>query len=148
MVLNLYVHLVSLFLNLCSDFTCYKLAQRLRQLVTELYERLDALRIKHGGQRCIKDLVEVPQECPKSPIFSLLSQYPRSLAQYCQECGFVVRAVVPPTVPVGTQRIRVCVHSGNTTEEIVRLVESIEMWILAKVKEGTVQELSIEKPHL
>jgi len=131
-----------------SNFTRYKLAQRLRHLVSELYEHLDALRIKYGGQRCIRSLVEVPKKCPRSPIFSLLSQYPRSLAQYCQEGGFVVRPVVPPTVPVGAQRVRVCVHSGNTTDEIKRLVERVETWILVKTKEGIVQELNIEKPHL
>jgi 8-amino-7-oxononanoate synthase len=109
---------------------------------------LDALRVKYGGQRCIKGLVEVPQRCPKSPIFSLLSPYPRSLAQYCQDGGFIVRPVVPPTVPVGAQRIRVCIHSGNATEEIERLVDRIEKWILVKMREGIVQELNIEKPHL
>ncbi len=41
----------------------------------------------------------------------------------------MVRAIVPPTVPEGTQRVRVCLHAGNTVEDIDRLVASIKDWL-------------------
>jgi 8-amino-7-oxononanoate synthase len=40
----------------------------------------------------------------------------------------MVRAVVPPTVPIGTERVRICLHAGNTEKEIDLLVESLREW--------------------
>lgn len=40
----------------------------------------------------------------------------------------MVRAVVPPTVPVGTQRVRICLHAGNTFEDIRILIGALEDW--------------------
>lgn len=73
--------------------------------------------------------LDVPKELSKSPIFSLVTPYPRSLANFCQSKGFVVRPIVPPTVPTGGQRVRVCLHSGNTTSEVDQLVELVRIWI-------------------
>lgn len=73
--------------------------------------------------------VAIPKDEPKSPIFSLCSPLPRSLADFCQKESLVVRPIVPPTVPEGGQRVRVCLHSGNTTAEIDRLVEVIGLWV-------------------
>ncbi len=39
------------------------------------------------------------------------------------EAGFAVKAILPPTVSEGKQRIRVCIHAFNSEEEIERLVE-------------------------
>jgi 8-amino-7-oxononanoate synthase len=44
----------------------------------------------------------------------------------------MVRAVVPPTVPEGTERVRVCLHAGNSVEQIQALVRSLESWALAR----------------
>lgn len=74
--------------------------------------------------------LDIPKELSKSPIFSLCTPYPRSLASFCQAKGFVVRPIVPPTVPEGGQRVRVCLHSGNTTAEVDQLVELIRIWIV------------------
>ncbi|KAE9978971.1 hypothetical protein BLS_000141 [Venturia inaequalis] len=75
----------------------------------------------------IEDILYIDPACPKSPIFAFVTQSPRSLAQHCQESGFVVRAVVPPTVP--TRRVRVCLHAGNSVEECDRLVSRVEEWV-------------------
>lgn len=77
-------------------------------------------------------LLKVSSEQPRSPIFALETDHPRRLAKECQENGFVVRAVVPPTVP--TRRVRVCLHAGNTAEEVDQLVERIEKWILSETR--------------
>lgn len=39
--------------------------------------------------------------------------------------GFDVRAIVSPTVRVGTERLRICLHTFNTDEEITHLASSI-----------------------
>jgi hypothetical protein len=80
------------------------------------------------------DVLNVPLQRPQSPIFSLLTPNPRSLAAYCQESGYIVRAVVPPTVP--TRRVRVCLHAGNTQHEIDGLVETIDLWLATQLGNG------------
>jgi 8-amino-7-oxononanoate synthase len=35
---------------------------------------------------------------------------------------------VPPTVPEGAERVRICLHAGNTMEEIDGLVSVVGMW--------------------
>lgn len=70
---------------------------------------------------------------PSSPILSLRTPYPRQLAEACQKAGFVVRAIMAPTVPKGQERVRVCVHAGNTEEEIGGLVGVIKRWMGGKL---------------
>lgn len=36
---------------------------------------------------------------------------------------------MPPTVPPGTGRLRVCLHAGNTATEVDGLVSAIESWL-------------------
>lgn len=79
-------------------------------------------------------LLRVSDDCPPSPIFSILTTEPRSLALWCQKAGFVVRAIVPPTVPHGAERIRVCLHAGNSVEEVERLVGRIGAWVSSQRK--------------
>ncbi len=49
----------------------------------------------------------------------------RQFAAQVQADGFDVKPLVSPTVPAGTERIRVCIHSFNTKEEIDGLVNSL-----------------------
>ncbi len=49
----------------------------------------------------------------------------KSLANHLIEKGFFVRPILSPTVPVGKERIRICIHSFNTKEQIDGLVHSI-----------------------
>ncbi len=109
------------------------LSSHLNSLINHLFERLQTLAplAKSLGDTSI---LNIPSECPKSPIFALLSTRPRELASYCQSAGFVVRAVVPPTVPEGTERVRVCLHAGNTVEQIDRFVDCVVEWIRWNVR--------------
>ena len=47
------------------------------------------------------------------------------LANHLIEKGFFVRPILSPTVLVGKERIRICIHSFNTKEQIDGLVNSI-----------------------
>tara|TARA_B100001996_G_C18283831_1_gene448034 strand:+ start:29 stop:217 length:189 start_codon:yes stop_codon:yes gene_type:complete len=44
--------------------------------------------------------------------------------------GFDIRAILHPTVEEGKERIRVCIHSFNTEEEIKMCVSSLEKLIV------------------
>lgn len=67
-----------------------------------------------------------------SPIFSLPTPHPRALAAHCQARGFTVRAIVPPTVPAGTQRVRVCLHAGDGASDVAALVACVREWVVER----------------
>lgn len=106
-----------------------ELTDNLSALVALVYSRLQLLRDQYSSSNNIEGLIEIPSGCPKSPIISLLTPDPRSLAQYCQVAGYVVRAIVAPTVPAGFERVRVCLHSGNTLGQIEGFIRTLEKWI-------------------
>ncbi|EED19023.1 aminotransferase, putative [Talaromyces stipitatus ATCC 10500] len=64
----------------------------------------------------------------RSPIFSVRTKVPRELARHCQERGLLVRPIMAPTVPLGRERVRVCLHAGNTRQEMDRLLNTIKQW--------------------
>jgi 8-amino-7-oxononanoate synthase len=124
------------------------LIAHLRNLIEHLYSQLQTLDrrliilyssplVTNASQSPCSNhqtLLRIPSEVPKSPIFSILSSEPRSLAQFCQRGGFVVRAIVAPTVPTGTERVRVCLHAGNSFEEVERLAARMGKWVESQIK--------------
>lgn len=87
--------------------------------------------------------IRVDPAVPRSPIVPILTSSPRSLAQHCQQKGFVVRPIVAPTVPKGSERVRVCLHAANTREEVEGLAQAVEDWVrLAAAADGTSTEKS------
>ena len=67
-----------------------------------------------------------------SPIQSLLiagNAQAKELASALQHEQFDVRAILHPTVPLGKERLRICLHAFNTDEEISNLVKTIEKLI-------------------
>lgn len=76
-----------------------------------------------------------PPEDSVSPIIPVFTPHPRSLASYCQARGLMVRPIVAPTVPQGTERVRVCLHAGNTQQEVERLVAAIGEWAAIEQEE-------------
>ncbi|KAH0563125.1 hypothetical protein GP486_002307 [Trichoglossum hirsutum] len=106
-----------------------QLSLHLFALTKHLHTNLETLKPKCKDLASDQVLLHLPAEVPRSPIFSLLTPEPRSLARYCQDGGFMVRPIVSPTVPVGKERVRVCLHAGNTEAEIEGLVARIEEWL-------------------
>ena len=51
----------------------------------------------------------------------------RHVATMVQQAGFDVRAILSPTVPTGQERLRICVHACNTTDEIDRLADVLKI---------------------
>ncbi len=56
----------------------------------------------------------------------------KDFAIHLQNKGLDVRAIVSPTVPAGSERIRICLHSFNTAEEITLLTNTINELINAR----------------
>ena len=49
----------------------------------------------------------------------------RSVSLALQDAGFDVRAILSPTVPIGFERLRICLHNHNSFEEINQLTKSL-----------------------
>lgn len=49
----------------------------------------------------------------------------KKLAELIQKQGFDVRPILSPTVPKGQERLRICLHSFNTTEQINSLIAEL-----------------------
>ncbi|KAI9375823.1 pyridoxal phosphate-dependent transferase [Aspergillus egyptiacus] len=108
--------------ELLAEGKTEQLQYKLTQLISHFHNRLTGL------NSCGFSGIEV-DHFSNSPIFSLRSPIPRQLASVCQREGYTVRAIMPPTVPAGKERVRVCLHAGNTIEEIDGLVVTIETWL-------------------
>lgn len=113
------------------------LFHRLRHLIRHAHHLLLALCARRSPPAT---LLHVNEDEPKSPIIPVFTSQPRSLATYCQQRGFMVRPIVAPTVPKGSERIRVCLHAANTKAEIEGLVQTIEAWIFATMSGASVAE--------
>lgn len=49
----------------------------------------------------------------------------KSIAKQLQDQGFNVKAILSPTVPEGQERLRICLHSYNSEEEISTLLNQL-----------------------
>ncbi len=68
----------------------------------------------------------------KSPIQAIIipdNHQLRSLKEALSENGFLTYAVFSPTVKEGTERLRICLHSFNTEQEIKELTKIIKDFI-------------------
>lgn len=66
----------------------------------------------------------------ESPIQCLIipgSKKARYVADKTQQAGFDVRAILSPTVPAGQERLRLCLHSFNTNDEIDQLLNVLQI---------------------
>jgi hypothetical protein len=41
----------------------------------------------------------------------------------------MVRPIVEPTIPKGSERVRVCFHASNTIEEVEGFAKAVEEWV-------------------
>ena len=51
----------------------------------------------------------------------------KAMADKLQQNGFDVRPILSPTVPKGQERLRICLHSFNSKEEVDNLVNTLKI---------------------
>ncbi|MFC0076221.1 aminotransferase class I/II-fold pyridoxal phosphate-dependent enzyme [Flavobacterium procerum] len=57
------------------------------------------------------------------------NQNAKNLAQELQDKGFDIKAILSPTVPEGQERLRFCIHSYNTEDEITQVLEALRSFL-------------------
>jgi len=65
---------------------------------------------------------------PIQGIFVLGNEKSKQLAGILREQGLMVKEILSPTVPPGRERIRLCLHSFNSRDEIDQLCNQIAVW--------------------
>ncbi|KAK7427612.1 hypothetical protein QQZ08_005887 [Neonectria magnoliae] len=124
------------------------LMRNLQQLMEHTHDLFQASCARHNPP---PELLRLSPDPPTSPIIPLFTSHPRSLAQHCQQAGFMVRPIVAPTVPEGSERVRICLHAGNTIAEAEALLRAVEEWLLLRLQRDggvTVQTVEHKAPQL
>ncbi|PPQ63215.1 hypothetical protein CVT24_005675 [Panaeolus cyanescens] len=117
--------------DMLVDGTAQHLANHLFSLSSHLVSTLGGLL---SARNIPPSLVRLPQDLypptsgPKSPIIPILTPHPRPLSAYLLALGMNARPITWPTVPKGHDRVRVCLHAGNTQEEVDRLIQGVLGW--------------------
>ena len=70
----------------------------------------------------VASLDTLPSETPIQVVLSPGNANIRELAGRLQEAGLDIRAILHPTVPKGSERLRIVLHSFNTEEEVDRCI--------------------------
>lgn len=70
-----------------------------------------------------------------TPIIPLLTPRARALSAHLLAHGINARPISWPTVPKGTDRVRVCLHACNTRAELDTLVDTAIAWAAAVARE-------------
>lgn len=52
-----------------------------------------------------------------------------ALSQQLIQAGLNVKPIRFPTVPKGKERVRICLHSHNTIEQVDMLIRIVEEWV-------------------
>ena len=93
------------------------------------YSKLNISNLISLFNQLIKEVSGVRVFGGESPIFGVVvpgNIAVRAVANAMQNDGFDVRPIVSPTVPKGTERIRICLHEFNTEKEVRGLVKSLQ----------------------
>ncbi len=111
--------------SLLSIQEALRYRQQHPELVEQLFRNIGLFRQLLAQQGNIIQQRFIPG---KSPIQALLmpgNRQARASAHALQEAGFMVWPILAPTVPEGEERLRICLHSFNTTTEIQLLVSTL-----------------------
>ena len=86
-------------------------------------------RLAYFQQRIASTLPDTSWTTSQSPIQCVIipgNEQARYVASQAQRVGLDVRAILSPTVPAGQERLRLCLHAYNTTDEIDQLLTTLQ----------------------
>lgn len=68
----------------------------------------------------------LPGTTPIQAVLTRGNEHTRSIAQRLQQAGLDVRPILHPTVPKGSERLRIVLHSFNTPAEVAHLIKVLQ----------------------
>ena len=106
--------------NIISIKCAYLLLQKVNHLI--ILDKIELFRtmVKQYGINAMES-----QSTIQGILFSS-NAATKLAASQLQSKGFDVRAILSPTVPAGKERLRICLHSYNTDEQIKSLIEYLK----------------------
>ncbi|KAF9483180.1 PLP-dependent transferase [Pholiota conissans] len=128
--------------DMLTDGTAQHLSNRLLELSSYFTESLQPrLTLQNIPPTLLRlpshlQLASATTSSPPSPIIPVLTPHPRPLSAYLLALGMNARPITWPTVPKGKDRVRVCLHAGNTKEDVDRLVEGLVKWAVETMGRG------------
>jgi len=78
----------------------------------------------------LKNISFIESRSPIQAIIMADNFKAKALATHLNEKGFFIKGILSPTVPAGTERLRICIHAFNTTEQIDLLINEINSFQL------------------
>ena len=110
------------FHSLASIRSAYALLKSDTEQMSRLRERVKLFKTRIGSE-IVGTMIQSESaiQCVVIPGNSEV----KAIAKAIQESGFDVRAIMHPTVPSGAERLRICLHSFNTEEEIENLTNRL-----------------------
>ncbi|KAF9536870.1 PLP-dependent transferase, partial [Agrocybe pediades] len=128
--------------DMLMDGTAQHLSNRLQGLSSYFCNTLNPLLKAHNIPPTLVSLPTHLQQpsssasaSPPSPIIPVLTPHPRPLSAYLLALGMNARPITWPTVPKGKDRVRVCLHAGNTQEDLDKLIQGIISWAEETMRE-------------
>mgnify|MGYP001547818443 CR=1 FL=1 len=112
--------------NLIAVNQAYELLQKSDDQIKRLHELIAYFKAHVAIN---KKLVALENNSPIQSIMISGSDEVKKIAIQIQHAGFDVRPIVSPTVPIGKERLRICVHAFNTEEEIANLCKTINQLV-------------------
>lgn len=108
------------FHQIVSVKIAYQLLQESGEEIQFLKRNIELFKQK------IKDIcILIPSESPIHCLVLKSNEKAKDVAGHLQNAGLDVRPILSPTVPQGSERIRICLHSFNTEKEICVLTDII-----------------------
>jgi len=108
--------------NLIAINQAYELLQKSDGQIKKLHELIAYFKAHVAIN---KKLVALENNSPIQSIMISGSDVVKKTALQIQQAGFDIRPIVSPTVAVGAERLRICIHAFNTKEEIEKLCATI-----------------------
>lgn len=104
--------------------------KKAHQFLLQNEDRIDKLKVNIGLFKDLTVNFQLSTVNSKSAIQCIIvpgNDKVKQLAETIQGKGFDVRPILSPTVPKGQERLRICLHSFNTKEQIENLANIIQL---------------------
>ncbi|GGD18396.1 aminotransferase class I/II-fold pyridoxal phosphate-dependent enzyme [Flavobacterium orientale] len=85
--------------------------------------------IAYFNEKLQSTIVTIPSTSAIQSVILTGNEKVRLVASQLQEKGFNVKAILSPTVPLGQERLRFCLHSYNSQEEISKVLKLLSIFV-------------------